>query len=221
MKRIISISILFILLCLGASAATAAEDNSPMVRLRSGIQDVIEILNDPQYKGNPDMAAEKEAKVRDTIKNFFNFEELSKRSIGRPWLKFTPEERSRFVEMFTDLLERTYLGRIEEYSGEKVAFDKETIVKDKYAQVDTRLLNGKNDIPVFYRLKLENGEWDVYDVKIEGVSLVKNYKTQFSGILDTSSEQRFAETKQELFTRLAQKCAELKTAQNKTSGAKN
>ncbi|WP_432738405.1 ABC transporter substrate-binding protein [Maridesulfovibrio sp. FT414] len=218
MKRIISISVIVFLLCISVGAGFASAENSPMVRLRGGIQSVIEILNDPQYKGHPEKIAEKTAKVRATIKDFFNFEELSKRSIGRPWLDFTPEERTQFVELFTDLLEQTYLGRIEEYSGEKVAFDKETIVKGDYAQVDTRLLSAQNDIPVFYRMKLENGEWDVYDVKIEGISLVKNYKTQFAGILDTSTPERFEATKKELFSRLENKCNELKN-QKKTPAA--
>lgn len=209
MKRILSLSALIMLLCFTAGAATAAAEKSPMVRLRTGIQGVIEIINDPQYKGHPEKIEEMTLKVRATIKDFFNFEELSKRSIGRPWLQFTPEERERFIILFTQLLEQTYLARIEDYSGEKVAFDKETIIKGKYAQVDTRLLTGKEDIPVFYRMKLVDGEWDVYDVKIEGISLVRNYKTQFSGILDTSTDDKFASTKKELFARLEQKCKEL------------
>ena len=192
-----------------------------MVRLRSGIQGVIGILNDPEFKGNPEKQAEMTVKIRETIKDFFNFEELSKRSVGRPWLKFSPEEKERFVELFTDLLEQTYLGRVGEYSGEKVAFDKETIIKGKYAQVDTRLLTGKQDIPVFYRMKLTDGQWDVYDVKIEGVSLVKNYRTQFTGILDTTNDKTFEASKKELFTRLQAKVTELKanpsaTAENGT-----
>ncbi|WP_319777376.1 ABC transporter substrate-binding protein [Maridesulfovibrio sp.] len=209
MKRTISIITTILLLCSFAGVCAAAE-NSPMVRLRAGIQGVIEILNDPQYKGNPEFNDEKKAKIRETIKDFFNFEELSKRSVGRPWLEFTPEERERFIALFTDLLEQTYLARIEEYSGEKVAFDNETIIKGKYAQVDTRLLTGKQDIPVYYRMRLTDGEWDVYDVKIEGVSLVKNYRTQFAGILDTTNDKTFAASKKELFERLEKKCADLK-----------
>ncbi|NDV25865.1 ABC transporter substrate-binding protein [Desulfovibrio sp. JC010] len=210
MKRTLSIIIIALLLSSFAGTCFAAADNSPMVRLRSGIQGVIEILNDPQYKGNPEMRENQILKIRETIKDFFNFEELSKRSVGRPWLQFTPEEQERFVGLFTDLLEQTYLARIEDYSGEKVAFDKETIIKGKYAQVDTRLLTGKQDIPVFYRMKLKDGEWDVYDVKIEGVSLVKNYRTQFSGILDTTNDKTFAASKKDLFDRLEKKCEELK-----------
>ncbi|WP_320171323.1 ABC transporter substrate-binding protein [Maridesulfovibrio sp.] len=210
MKRIVSTSLVIVLLSMAFCAGAVFADNSPMVRLRGGIQGVIDILNDPKYKGHPENNAEKTAKVRDTIKEFFNFKELSKRSVGRPWLQFTPEEQQRFVDLFTDLLEQTYLGRIEEYSGEKVAFDNENIIKGKYAQVDTRLITGQNDIPVFYRMKLENGEWDVYDVMIEGVSLVKNYRTQFTGILDTSTPEKFAASKTELFDRLEKKCEELK-----------
>lgn len=208
MKRTLSIIIITLLLCLSAGAGFAAE-NSPMVRLRAGILGVIKVLNDPQLKGNPEKTSEMNSQIRETIKDFFNFEELSKRSIGRPWLKFTPEEKTKFIALFTDLLEQTYLTRVGEYSGEKVAFDKETIIKGKYAQVDTRLLTGKQDIPVFYRMKLTDGEWDVYDVKIEGVSLVKNYRTQFTGLLDTTNDKTFAASKKELFARLEKKCAEL------------
>ncbi|WP_320007062.1 ABC transporter substrate-binding protein [Maridesulfovibrio sp.] len=210
MKKSLSIIIVMLLMLSFAGICSAAVENSPMVRLQAGIQGVIEILNSPQYKGNPAMIEEKKTKIRETIKDFFNFEELSKRSVGRPWLQFTPDEKERFIDLFTNLLERTYLARIEEYSGEKVAFDKETIIKGKYAQVDTRLLTGKQDIPVYYRMKLTDGEWDVYDVKIEGVSLVKNYRTQFAGILDTTNDKTFASSKKELFDRLEKKCKELK-----------
>ncbi|CCO22772.1 ABC transporter substrate-binding protein [Maridesulfovibrio hydrothermalis] len=209
MKRIAAASLFIILLTLTAGAGFSFAENSPMVRLRGGIQGVIDIINDPQYKGHPEKQEEMTLKIRETIKDFFNFEELSKRAIGRPWLQFTPEEKKQFVELFTTILEKSYLGRIEEYSGEKVAFDKETIIKGKYAQVDTRLLTGKEDIPVFYRMKLVDGVWDVYDVKIEGISLVRNYKTQFSGILDTTSEKSLSASKKELFARLKQKCQEL------------
>lgn len=218
MKRLVSI-FLILLLCLSAGAGFAAAENSPMVRLRAGIQGVIDVLNDPEYKGHPEKKDEMTAKVRETIKDFFNFEELSKRSIGRPWLQFTPQERERFIALFTDLLEQTYLGRVEEYSGEKVAFDRETIIKGKYAQVDTRLLTNQNDIPVFYRMKLQDGEWNVYDVKIEGVSLVKNYRTQFKGIIDTSTAERFEASKKELFSRLEKKSAELKNKQINTDAS--
>ncbi|WP_419781331.1 ABC transporter substrate-binding protein [Maridesulfovibrio sp.] len=210
MKKSLSIIIVMLLMASFAGVSSAAAENSPMVRLQAGIQGVIEILNDPLYKGNPAMNEEKTLKVRETIKDFFNFEELSKRSIGRPWLKFSPDEKEKFIDLFTNLLEHTYLARIEDYSGEKVAFDKETIIKGKYAQVDTRLLTGKQDIPVYYRMKLKNGEWDVYDVIIEGVSLVKNYRTQFVGILDTTNDKTFASGKKNLFERLEKKCKELK-----------
>ncbi|WP_319762910.1 ABC transporter substrate-binding protein [Maridesulfovibrio sp.] len=211
MKRTLSIFIVFLLLCSFTGTCFAAAENSPMIRLRAGIQGVIEILNNPQYKGHPDKRNEQIAQIRETIKDFFDFEELSKRSVGRAWLQFSPEEKTRFISLFTKLLEQTYLARIEDYSGEKVAFDKESIIKGKYAQVETRLLTDKQDIPVFYRMKLKNGEWNVYDVKIEGVSLVKNYRTQFNGILDTTNDKTFDKSKKDLFDRLEKKCKELNT----------
>lgn len=206
MKRIVFPLILVFLLLAGQCFA----GTSPMDRLKGGIQDVIDILNDPQYKGNSSQKEEMVSKVRETIKNFFNFDELSKRAIGRQWLQFTPEERTHFTALFTELLEQTYLEKIKDYSGEKIVFDKETIIKGKYAQVDTRLVTTEKDVPVFYRLKLVDGEWDVYDVKIEGISLVNNYRTQFSGILDTTTDKKFAESKAELFKRMEQKLETLK-----------
>ncbi|MBI9112068.1 phospholipid-binding protein MlaC [Maridesulfovibrio ferrireducens] len=215
MKRITTISIFLLLLSLASLACFAATANSPLERLRSGVQSVINVLNDPQYKGVVDKQDEMNAKVREAVKSFFNFRELSKRTIGRPWLKFSSEEQDRFISLFTQLLEETYLGRIEDYTNEKVSFDKETIIKAKYAQVDTRLLTNKEAIPVIYRLKLIDNAWNVYDVKIEGISLVNNYRSQFAGILDTSSNDKFETSKKELFTRLEQKCHELKDQQEK------
>lgn len=213
MKKFIFPLILLFLLSAGQAFAAQA----PMERLKDGIQGVINILEDPQYKGVEAKQNEMTGKIRETIKNFFNFTELSKRAIGRPWLQFTPEERSRFVGLFTSLLEQTYLEKIRDYSGEQVVYDKETIIKGKYAQVDTRLVATDKDIPVFYRMKLENDEWDVYDVKIEGVSLVNNYRTQFAGILDTSTDKKFAETKAELFKRMEEK---IKSLENKKTDTK-
>lgn len=209
MKKIIFPIILIVLL----AAAQSFAQQSPMERLKTGVQDVISILNDPQYKGDQTKQDEMTTKIRETIKEFFNFTELSKRSIGRPWLQFTPEEQDRFVSLFTKLLEQTYLEKIGDYSGEQVVYDNETIVKGKYARVETRLVTEKEDIPLIYALKLENGEWDVYDVKIEGVSLVNNYRTQFSGIIDTTTDERFAKTKADLFKRMEEKIKSL--AKNK------
>lgn len=215
MKKNITISFLLLLACLTVLPCFAETTVSPMVRLSSGVQGVIDILNNPEYKGIPQKQDEMNAKVRNVIKDFFNFRELSKRTIGRPWLDFSSEEQDRFIALFTQLLEETYLGKIGNYSNEKVSFDKETIIKDKYAQVDTRILATSKTIPVVYRLKLINNIWDVYDVKIEGISLVNNYRSQFSGILDTSSNDKFELSKKDLFARLEQKCKELNTKKDK------
>ena len=216
MKRITTIFLFLVLTCLTVTPCLAATTTeSPMERLRSGVQGVIDVLNSPEYKGIPDKQGEMNTKVREVIKDFFNFRELSKRTIGRPWLNFSAEEQDRFISLFTQLLEETYLGKIGSYSSEKVSFDKETIIQDKYAQVDTRIISSTKSIPVVYRLKLINSVWDVYDVKVEGISLVNNYRSQFAGILDTSSNDKFEASKKDLFERLEQKCQELKNKQTK------
>ncbi len=216
MKRITSIFLFLVLTCLTVTPCfSATTSESPMERLRTGVQGVIGILNNPEYKGIPAKQGEMNTKVREVIKDFFNFRELSKRTIGRPWLNFSSEEQDKFISLFTQLLEETYLGKIGSYSSEKVSFDKETIIQDKYAQVDTRIISSTKSIPVVYRLKLINSVWDVYDVKVEGISLVNNYRSQFAGILDTSSNDKFETSKKDLFERLEQKCQELKNKQNK------
>jgi phospholipid transport system substrate-binding protein len=132
-----------------------------------------------------------ETKRRQTLRaianEFFDWEEMAKRSLGVHWKERTPEEKTEFVKLFADLLDRTYMGKIEKYSGEKIAYDNETI-DGKYALLESKILT-KNDteVAVNYWLMNKNGTWWVYDVSVEGVSLIKNYRTQFNEILARSS----------------------------------
>jgi phospholipid transport system substrate-binding protein len=112
---------------------------------------------------------------------------MARRSLATHWAKRTPEERKEFVPLFSDLLERTYMKKVEDYSGEKVLYEGETQDGD-YAVVKVKIVTKKNkDISVEYRLKKEGNNWLVYDVSILGVSLVNNYRTQFNSIISQSS----------------------------------
>jgi phospholipid transport system substrate-binding protein len=120
---------------------------------------------------------------------------MSKRSLGTRWRERTPEERDRFVVLFRELLENSYLGKIEGYEGEAIRYGKET-VDGPYAVVKTLVVTRKGqEIPVDYRMLVDGGKWRIYDVAIEGISLVNNYRSQFNSILQKSS---FAEMMEKL-----------------------
>jgi phospholipid transport system substrate-binding protein len=126
----------------------------------------------------------------------FGFTEMSKRALGRYWNERNPEERTEFVRLFTDLLERAYIDRIDGYSGEQVVYLVETVDGD-YSEVRGKIVTKRNqEILITYRLQKASSNWEVYDVIVEGVSLVNNYRTQFSKIIRTSSYQELVKKMQ-------------------------
>jgi phospholipid transport system substrate-binding protein len=134
---------------------------------------------------NQDLPEQKrKAKIREVVLQRFSFEEMAKRSLGRHWPERTPEEQQEFLQLFTDLLEKSYIDKIERSGGkEDVKYTEETIENDN-ASVRTEIVQkGDQNIDVEYRLLQRNGDWQVYDVVIERVSLVNNYRTQFNKIL--------------------------------------
>ncbi|MBW2334500.1 MAG: ABC transporter substrate-binding protein [Deltaproteobacteria bacterium] len=172
--------------------------------LKGTLDKIIDILNDPSLK-----TSGKENERRNTllklIKDRFDEEAFSRRALGVQWKKRTKEEKQEFVEIFSDLLERTYLKKIDDYlakagnfSGKNIAYLNET-VKGRYVIVKTKVIvNDETQIPVLYLFANKQGKWLAVDIAIEGVSLVKNYRAQFKEILANSS---FAE----LITKLKSK----------------
>lgn len=158
----------------------------PTDTVRTQVQQVIRVLEDPALKP-AGRQAERRGAIRRIAYDLFDFEETARRCLGRHWQGRTPAERAEFVTLFADLLERTYIGRIEQYSGEPIAFAGET-VDGEQATVRTRLaVKGTGEVPVDYRMHRREGRWRAYDVIIEGVSLVGNYRAQFNRIIQTSS----------------------------------
>ncbi|NJD61210.1 MAG: ABC transporter substrate-binding protein [Deltaproteobacteria bacterium] len=167
-------------------AAAAAVPPSPTGQIRDTIDRVIRILNRPELKAKEKRAARQEL-LRAEIRPAFDFGEMAKRSLGVHWRKRTPEERERFTKLYAELLENTYLGRIESYKGERIRYVGESL-DPPYAVVKTVILTSREEeIPLDYRLLLEGDRWRIYDVVIEGISLVNNYRSQFGGILQNSS----------------------------------
>ncbi len=149
---------------------------------------VIALLNDPALQGD-DKKAERHRLIRQELDARFDWPEIARGCLGRHWSKRNNDERKEFMALFSEFLERTYLDRIEPYYAdlEKLDFLGEKII-DNYASVKTVISTKKKiDHPVEYRLQKTGDEWRVYDVVIEGVSLVKNYRVQFDEIIAKSS----------------------------------
>ena len=165
-------------------AVTAAEAGAPTDQLKQQVDEVVRLLEDPAAKAQP---ARRRAAVRKIAENTFDYPDTARRALGPHWAARTPEEQREFVTIFADLLDRAYLSKIDLYQGEKVRYTDETIDGDQ-ATVKTMLVTPKGtSIPIDYRMHLVNGRWLVYDVVIEGVSLVANYRTQFNRIVRTES----------------------------------
>jgi phospholipid transport system substrate-binding protein len=166
--------------------ATSAFAGAPTDQLRGQIDRVLKILQDPELM-KENRTTDRRAAIRKVANDLFDFEEISRRTLGRHWQARSPEERREFAGLMTDLLEHAYIGRIETYSGEKVQFLGDSIDGD-LATVRTKIVmkNG-TEVPVDYRMINRGGRWVAYDVFIEGVSLVGNYRGQFDRIIQRQS----------------------------------
>lgn len=160
----------------------AAPAGGPTDRIRGTIDRTIEILGKQELKAKA-RREERRALLRREIEPVFGFDEMSKRALGTNWGKRTPQEKDEFVRLFRELMENSYLGKIESYQGERILYVKETI-DPPYAVVNTMIVtSASREIPVDYRLIRTGDQWRIYDVVIEGISLVNNYRSQFNGLL--------------------------------------
>lgn len=177
-----------LVLALGVVLASPAWAGPPTDQLRGQVDRVIKTLEDPELK-QESKSVERRKVVRRIADEIFDFGETAKRSLGPHWQARTSTEREEFTQLFADLLERSYISKIELFNGERVTFVGETIDGDT-AVVRTRLVTKQaTEIPVEYRMLKRGERWLVYDVIIEGVSLIANYRTQFNKIIKTSSYQ--------------------------------
>jgi len=166
--------------------ALAAHAGVPTDQVKGATDQVLKTLQDPALK-SPDKTAERRQQLRAIVDQVFDWQETGKRALARHWQTLKPEQRQEFSALFADLVERSYVGKIEAYSGEKVAYVGDTIEGDQ-ATVKTKLITKSGtEIPLDYRMQKEGDRWRVYDVLIEGVSLVGNYRTQFNKIIQQSS----------------------------------
>jgi phospholipid transport system substrate-binding protein len=160
----------------------------PLTAIETQVNKVLEVLRDPALKTEAAKETRKN-KVWALISELFDYTELSKRALGRNWKKFDVRQKEEFTDLFSKLLGGVYLDRIMAYSDEKVTFEKETLFNKNQAQVQTLVAAKSGDIPIHYSMMLKNGNWRVFDVTIEGVSLVRNYRTQFREILQNNKPE--------------------------------
>lgn len=180
-------TIVFLFLVFGFSTPALAQ--GPTEQIKETTDKVISILTDPALR-EPDRTEERRGLLRKAADERFDWEEMSRRALARHWARRTDEEKREFVSLFSDLLERTYMDRIDGYSGEKVIYEGETVDGD-YGIVRARITTETDaEISAEYRVRRKENGWFIYDVSIEGVSLVNNYRTQFNSIILKSSYEK-------------------------------
>jgi len=158
---------------------------APTDCMKATIDEVLRILREKELK-QPGKAEERRRQLEKVVEARFDYQEMSRRALGAPWHKLSDQERQEFVGLFRTLLTNSYAEKIETYSGEGVQYLNERTEKD-YAEVRTKVLSGKTEIPLDYRLINKAEDWRVYDVVVDGVSLVNNYRGQFTKILREST----------------------------------
>lgn len=172
-------------LLLGLTATVAAA-LTPTETVKSRVDEALQSLS-PKANPGADAAERRRADIRRAADTLFDFPDMSKRALGRHWTDRTAAEREEFTRLFTDLIARTYIGKIDRYAGESIAYVGERVDGDE-ASVRSQVVTAKgSQIPVEYRLHRANDVWSAYDVLIENVSLVGTYRSQFDRIIKAES----------------------------------
>lgn len=181
-----ALAALVALLLAARPAASGEAQGGPQDMIRRSTDRALAIVMDPALKG-PEKREERRQKIRAVVDEGFNWDDMARSALGRHWRARTPEERKVFVPLFADLLRNTYMSKIEGYTGNKVLYKGER-VEGSYARVSVEIITTKGTaVPVVYSVKQFDGKWLVYDLAIEGVKLVNNYRRQFDSILDRGS----------------------------------
>lgn len=183
-QKILCFAILFLML--GILNGMPARAGTPTDQIRETTDKILAIVTDTALKA-PQKAEERRKLIRACLDERFDWMELARRSLALHWAQRTEEEKENFVSLYKMLLERTYLNKVEGYSGEKVTYVGESVDGD-YSTVTVKIITTKDqEITVEYRLRNKQDNWLIYDISIESVSLVNNYRAQFSTIINESS----------------------------------
>jgi phospholipid transport system substrate-binding protein len=189
-KRLMGLS-LFLLILTIVPAPVRAE--LPRETIQAQVNRVLDVL-----RNAGEAKSVKERKILSIVDEFFDYPELSKRTLANHWKAFTPEQQKEFTTLFGKLLANVYMDRIMQYSNEKVVFGKETKLSENTVEIQSEVLTQSKSVPLNYRMISNNkGEWKVYDVVVEGVSLVMNYRSQFREILSSKPPENLLKTLRE------------------------
>ena len=184
-KRIQAIQGLVILL-LYAGGLSRAYAGEPLDIVKTAADKAVQILSDNHLRSN-DKKQERIERLREIFNPIFDYDEMAKRALGAHWRRRTPAEQNEFIKLFRDFLEGVYSDKVNLYEGQKVIFGRETIEKD-FAEVESKVVNTKGEeISAIYRLRRADGKWKVYDARVENVSTVNNYRSQFDRIISKYS----------------------------------
>ena len=163
---------------------------NPTEDVKKTVDEVVRIVADKEMKKNE---TKRRQSLKKAIGGIFDYSEMAKRSLGKHWTPRTPAEKTQFAELFATLLENSYAGKIESYNNEKIVYIKE-IVEEDHAEVKSKVVTaGRDEFTLDYRLFKQNGKWMVYDVIIEGVSLVSNYRSQFNKIITNNGYDKLVQ----------------------------
>ena len=183
---------LLLVLCAAVGCPAVANAGEASDQIKGTIDRGIEILMRPELQGDA-KKSERRALLRKELYPRFDFEEISRRALGVNWKNRTPEEKQEFIEVFKTLLENSYASKVEGYKGERIVYGKEALDLP-YAEVRTKIVSGKGEqFDVNYRALKNGDEWRIYDIVIEGVSLVNNYRSQFTDMLSRYSFEEMME----------------------------
>ncbi len=183
--------LIFAIMAISAAPVSA---NTPIGVIQNAVQEIIDLLKDPQYDPPEKKEAQRE-KIWDVVLETFDFQTIARGTLRRhDWESFSEQQKKEFTDLFTTLLGNTYLERLQsDYKDEKVEFIEQEMLSDATAIVRTKIIRESLEIPVDYRLILRSGNWRIYNVIVENISLVTNYRDQFSRMLMRDSPSQFIE----------------------------
>ena len=165
---------------------------APLDTVQANVNKVFDVLRDPKLKGDSVKEIKKE-KLRIIYGQMFNEVELARRTLARNWNELNPAQQQEFIRLFRQVLENAYIDKILSYTNEKIVFSREIMPSTEQAEVQTKIITSSREIPIFYRVILKDGVWKVYDVVVENVSLVQNYRSQFKSILANHTPDQMLE----------------------------
>ena len=166
---------------------------APLDTVKANVNGVLDVLRDPKLKGEAGKKV-KEERITAAAEKLFDVVELSKRTLGLNWNNFSPDQRKEFVQLLEGILKDAYVEKIITYTNEQVNFTKEVPLSDTTVEVQSVVFSKGSQVPINYRVIKKDNDWKVYDVVIEGVSLIGNYRTQFRDILGNNPPEKLLET---------------------------